>query len=206
MANDTSFYFYLDSGLATPDPNLLSILHNKSLSDNPQDFVRYFGSIATTGTTQCRASSNPGTDQITITPTVILPEWAVATAYTLGQSVEPTTPNTYRYVVTVAGTSHATTEPTWPTTVGNTVTDGTVTWRCESKVHPITEIKLALTSGGLAGATPGASLALGSTILSGSANAVEVHFRVTNTVTTVGNNAGTPELKLLFNAFQEDNV
>lgn len=29
---------------------------------------------------------------------------------------------------TVAGTSHATTEPTWPTRIGDTVVDGTVTW------------------------------------------------------------------------------
>jgi len=30
------------------------------------------------------------------------------------------------------GKSHATTQPTWPTTVGNTVVDGDVTWTCRS--------------------------------------------------------------------------
>jgi hypothetical protein len=36
------------------------------------------------------------------------------------------------FEVTDDGTSHATTEPTWPTTVGNTVSDGTVTWTCRT--------------------------------------------------------------------------
>ncbi len=55
-------------------------------------------------------------------------DWVVATAYTVGQYVSPTTQNGYRYKCTTAGTSHASTEPTWPTTVGTTKTDGTVTW------------------------------------------------------------------------------
>lgn len=59
--------------------------------------------------------------------------WAPNTAYSVGQFRRPTTPNGYRYEVTVAGTSDPTTEPSWPTTIGATVTDGTtspVTWKC----------------------------------------------------------------------------
>jgi hypothetical protein len=206
MANDTTYNFFVDSGLTTPFSGVLQLSHYTSLADNPQDTTLYLGSVASTGAFQLRASSNPGTDQITLTPTDSLPAWAVATAYTLGQSVEPTTPNTYRYIVTVAGTSHAATEPTWPTTIGNTVTDGTVTWKCEALKSPTTEIKLALTSGGLAGATPGGALNLGTTILSGSANAVEIHVRVTNTITTVTDTTGTPEITLYLNDCQEDSV
>jgi hypothetical protein len=59
------------------------------------------------------------------------PIWEAATVYGVGQQVVPTTLNGYVYEVTVAGTSHASTEPTWPTTIGNTVVDNTVTWRAE---------------------------------------------------------------------------
>lgn len=41
---------------------------------------------------------------------------------------EPTTPNGHVYKVVTAGTSGGS-EPTWPTTTGATVTDGTVTWQ-----------------------------------------------------------------------------
>lgn len=58
-------------------------------------------------------------------------KWAAATVYSAGQQVVPTTLNGFVYKCTVGGTSHATTEPTWPTTLTNTVTDNTATWRCE---------------------------------------------------------------------------
>jgi hypothetical protein len=54
--------------------------------------------------------------------------WVAATAYNIGDLVRPTTGNTHLYRCTVAGTSHAATEPTWPTANGGTVTDNTVTW------------------------------------------------------------------------------
>jgi len=43
---------------------------------------------------------------------------------------------------------------------------------------PITDVKLALTSGGLSGATGGAALALPNTVNSGIAGAIELHIRV----------------------------
>ena len=55
--------------------------------------------------------------------------WAASTAYTLGNYRRPTTANSLYYEVTTAGTSAAS-EPTWPTTIGTTVTDGTVVWTC----------------------------------------------------------------------------
>ena len=59
-----------------------------------------------------------------------LTAWATGTAYALRDLRRPTAANGYGYSVSVAGTSHATTEPTWPTTPGLTVVDGTVTWVC----------------------------------------------------------------------------
>lgn len=67
----------------------------------------------------------------TVTPKSAVPSsasaWQASTAYALGDWVEPTTPNGFAYKATVAGTSSAS-EPTWPTTEGDTVVDGTVTW------------------------------------------------------------------------------
>jgi prepilin-type N-terminal cleavage/methylation domain-containing protein len=53
--------------------------------------------------------------------------WAPSTSYTLYAVLYPS--NGYQYISTVAGTS-GTTQPSWPTTIGNTVLDGGVTWKC----------------------------------------------------------------------------
>lgn len=57
--------------------------------------------------------------------------WTALTARVLGDFRRPTVANGYRYEVTTAGTTAAG-EPAWPTTVGGTVVDGTVTWTCRS--------------------------------------------------------------------------
>ena len=62
--------------------------------------------------------------------------WIKNTVYAIGAFRRPTAVNSYAYEATTGGTSHATTEPVWPTTAGATVADGTVTWTCR---EPITE-------------------------------------------------------------------
>lgn len=54
-------------------------------------------------------------------------DWTAATAFAAGAWVRPSTPSLYRYECTTAGTSGATI-PTFPTTVGSTVTDGACVW------------------------------------------------------------------------------
>lgn len=61
----------------------------------------------------------------------VVSTWLAATTYALGAWVRPAAvslTSALRFECTTAGASHATTEPTWPTTAGGTVTDNTATW------------------------------------------------------------------------------
>lgn len=60
-----------------------------------------------------------------------LTAWAVATAKVIGnvvRQVSPSLNNERAFMCTTAGTTHATTEPTWDTSRGGQTTDNTVTW------------------------------------------------------------------------------
>ncbi len=202
----SSFNLWNDTGLTSQFNGTLTLVHQTDLSDNPQDFVLYFGSVLEER--QLQAASSPGVASITLTPTDILPVWAVATAYVVGDKVQPIGGNGFVYKCTVAGTSHASTQPTWPiVTLGSTVTDGTCTWELNSIHHATTEIKLSLTSGaGLTAATPGAALSVATTIAGGEANYVAIYIRVTNAVTNVSNNTGNEEIALNINSCIESEV
>jgi len=54
--------------------------------------------------------------------------WTANTVIRKGETRKPTTANGHIYVCTTAGITHGSTEPTWPTTEGNTVTDNTAVW------------------------------------------------------------------------------
>lgn len=72
------------------------------------------------------------------------PKRAATTAYGLGQQVVPATLNGFVYQCTVAGTSGSS-APAWPTTIGQTVADGTVTWRCEVADSHVSDLRIVLT-------------------------------------------------------------
>ncbi len=198
-----SFQLYADSGLTTLADPSLQITNESDLSDNPQDFTYYFGSNDVDR--QLQATSDPGVDNIVLTPTYILPSWTASTAYALGDSIIPTTPNGYRYEVTTAGTSNSS-EPSWGVVLNGTTSDGSVVWTLIAQDRPTTEITLALSSANLNTNTPGASLSLGVTLDSGVANAVPIYIRIINTITTVSDNFGTPELGVVINAVTQTRV
>ncbi len=189
--------FYDDSSLITLSSTSLSLSCLSDLSDGSQTFTYYFGSTASNK--KLLAASNPGVDNITLTPTDILPIWAASTAYTLGQSITPTTPNSYRYQCTTAGTSGGTEPGSWGVTLNGTTSDGSVVWTLVAAESPATEIKLSLTSLGLATATAGAALSLGNTVLSGVSNAIPIYIKITNTITVVSDSLTTPELGININ-------
>ncbi|HSY22315.1 MAG TPA: hypothetical protein VK841_09385 [Polyangiaceae bacterium] len=64
-----------------------------------------------------------------MTASIVGSTWAATTAYTTTQFVVPTVANGFYYKCTTGGTSGSS-QPTFPTTVGTTVTDGSVTWTC----------------------------------------------------------------------------
>lgn len=202
---DLSFKLHDDSNLTVLSSNPLQTTHESDLSDGAQDFTYWWGSNAVN--TQLNASSDPGVDDIVLTPTYILPEWEASTEYALGDSVIPTSPNGFRYEVTsVSGSSPHTSdssEPSWPTDLGDTVVDNEITWTLVAEDSPTTEIILALSEAELDTNTPGAALTIGPTIDSGVANAIEIWIRLTNTIETVSDSYGTPELGIVPNALVE---
>jgi hypothetical protein len=203
-----SFKLFTDAALTIPYTGLSLFQHQSDLSDAPEDTdtLLHFGSLATG--LQLRDTASPGVSDILITPIILRVAWQATTAYALGDSVVPTTPDGFRYEAVVAGTSGSS-EPTFPSGggFGSTVVDGTVTWEKHADVHPETEIKLATTDVGLDSAVGGVAYNIGNTLLSGLANKIEVHFRITNTVTQVTDTIGIGGIGFAFiNSVTESNV
>lgn len=82
------------------------------------------------------------------TVTVDVPARANTAAYTLGQFIKPAVDNDFFYKVTTAGTS-AGAPPTFPTTIGATVTDGTAVLTCAGKLTPDAGTDYEVRAGGL---------------------------------------------------------
>lgn len=60
--------------------------------------------------------------------------WSPSTSYSVGSYCQPTVPNGFGYRATSAGTSGSTEPAPWPTVLGDTITDGGVTWECRPLV------------------------------------------------------------------------
>jgi hypothetical protein len=70
--------------------------------------------------------------------------WAASTGYNVGDRVHPTSGLAgHAYDCITAGTS-GTTQPTWPTTVGATFTDGTVEWKTDLKPKDYVDVQLPI--------------------------------------------------------------
>ncbi len=195
----SSFDLYIDSNLTQIFTGTYDIVNKTNFSDNPQDFTLYIGS-GVVGR-QLQVASNPGVDNILLTPIDILQEWVADTAYVSGDKVQPISGNGFVYKCISSGTTGGS-QPSWPVvTIGTTVVSGTSIWALEAAHHSTTEIKLSLTDGaGLTSATPGAALSLGPAILSTIAEALPIYIRLTNSVGTVTNDIGFEEIAIKINA------
>lgn len=74
-------------------------------------------------------------------------KWQASYNYSVGDLVIPTTPNGYCYEVTVDGGSSGGSEPTWPTTLNETVSDGGLTWKCAAAFSFESFFQVALVDG-----------------------------------------------------------
>lgn len=199
MLTDT-FGIFTSSALTTEASSETTTNHYTDESDNPQKITLWLGSLDSTRIAY--NASNPGVDDIVVSVTDILPAFQISHSYSLGDVVEPITPNGFRYTVTTAGTS-AGAEPTWPLTIGSTVISGGVTFTLTSYKHDITEIKLAITEAGLVGATPGGTLNLGTELLGGAVEAIPIWIQIDNQVNTVTNNITVPDLRITISFLDE---
>jgi hypothetical protein len=95
------------------------------------------------GNGQASAVQATGTSGIVI-DNVNNPSWAASTAYALGALIVDSNGNVEE--CTTAGTSKSGTHPTWNTTVGDTTTDGTVTWTNEGS-NPTANLYLGTLGG-----------------------------------------------------------
>lgn len=83
--------------------------------------------------------------------------WRPGASYVVGATVRGTTDNGHIFVCTVAGTSHASSEPTWTDTSGAVYADGTVTWK-ELREIPIDTATFDIASAQLADTVVGRTL------------------------------------------------
>lgn len=120
--------------------HIWSVIGSKIYRDNVDTGTTLATSTGIVGFTECteeglgRLFICDGTDGYLVNTSNVITKiptsftaWAATTAYSLGEKRRPTAANTIYYEVITAGTSSGT-QPTWPTTIGTTVTDGTVVW------------------------------------------------------------------------------
>lgn len=82
----------------------------------------------------------PGGASVSGRKTITNPDaWAALTTYATSSEVVATSSVVYKYVATLGGISDtSTSQPTFPTTIDDTVSDGTVLWTCASLAQQVT--------------------------------------------------------------------
>lgn len=124
-------------------------------SDTPPDaslsityyyWVRFIGANGEEGPFSGVTSAHTADDPMYVMELLQNSKWQASTAYSLNTYGYPTRPNGKAYKVTTAGTS-GTTEPVWPTTLTQTVNDGTAVWTCEADLELESPFMVGLVGG-----------------------------------------------------------
>lgn len=170
-----SLKFHTDAAALIP-VTLSAINHLIDGSNDPQSFVFYLSSL--NASKKFQAASNPGVDDLFVDVINVTSLWSASTVVALNETVRTISKNGYRYKaqsVTGASTTGSFL-PAWPTTIGQTVIDGDITWINDGKIHESTEMKLALSLIGLDTAIAGDSVNLGSVLEGAIVNSIPTRF------------------------------
>lgn len=123
-------------------------------------------------------------------------KWLPNTTYAPYQYVQPTVENGFQYMVIDGGVS-ASTEPTWPTTVSHTISDGTIEWQCIAATD-----RLPLVIGELENGDPAVFIDT-AFIKNASITSAKIGDLVADKITTGDLNANIRILQKLFYGFDE---
>ncbi|MDO8415485.1 MAG: hypothetical protein Q7S87_04670 [Agitococcus sp.] len=123
-------------------------------------------------------------------------KWLPNTTYAPYQYVQPTVENGYQYMVIDGGIS-ASIEPTWPTTVNNTVNDGSIEWQCIAATE-----RLPLVVGRLEDGSPAVFIDT-AFIKNASITSAKIGNLVADKITTGDLNANIRILQKLWYGFDE---
>jgi len=144
-------------------------------ADLPVDFEVFVGDLDANHV--LHAESDPGVDDIVITPTHAIPVWSGGQVVIAGTERRGPAGNGYLYEAQNGGTTGGS-APAFPEVLGATVDDNGITWKCTKRCVEPTNMKLAPTQGDLATAVAGAALSLGTQVVGGLAGAVSFWVRI----------------------------
>ncbi|SSY81047.1 hypothetical protein [Alysiella crassa] len=162
-----TFAFYVNEEMTEQAADVLP--HQFDLNQpKPHEFVLYLGSPDT----RYKLVSEKKGSNITLAPALALPEWTANHGYVQGDLISE---NGFIFQCVQAGVSGESV-PVLLNVVGSVVQDGAAIWRGVGKAYAVGDMKLALSSLGLAAARGGAAVSLGAELLGGAAVAVYVQI------------------------------
>lgn len=144
---------FCDNTIVTPEDNKYSFFANTPVVMNSMKINgnKFFHNSTVADNRVCQFSINSNSEfsnneftiesladifPVAINKTIF--GWTASQGKNYGAIVIPTAPNGYQYMSLDSGADTGTVEPTWPTTIGDTVVDNEVTWICQRLFSQLT--------------------------------------------------------------------